>query len=427
MEKRTFFGFSTGQPTTNLVSALQMRASACWLLESKDARDKDWASGAEAVLKTKGLRVERPPISDSVDIGDLTRQILAAVEGSGAATPVFGLGGGQKPHAIAIWDAFRAIPGSNAVYPDPTTKKLTIYSHGDSDSVIAKTVEMESQLSVDDLVATFRLRVVQGKARWTGPEETVESFGVDSRVRQEWLTKGGYEATREELSLGDRVRQLRDDPTQMAGFLREAEGALRHATDRGMSSGQITNCAGQLKNSAIRAIAGPGPTERALDLMSGLLEAVLARKVQRHVSSTRGVSLRTNIEIWDDTRRLQEHDVALVSRSTALVSLDAKTGRVDNKDVDARLQNLGRTSGAYAPYYTVLPCYERDLPEPWMQTWLGRALEHHRLGIPFCVLSDQPRGYWIKRVGESGTIQRCRENDGGILCSTVEEVLDKVL
>lgn len=429
MEKRTFFGFSTGQPTTNLVSALQMQASACWLLESSEAKDKDWASGAEAVLKAKGLSVKRPRISDSVDIGNLTRQILTAVAGSGAAAPVFGLGGGQKPHAIAIWDAFRAIPGSIAVYPDPATRELTIYSHAGNNDVRARTVVMEPQLSVDDLVTTFGLGVKQREMRWKGARETVEAFSVDRATRREWFAKAearGAEKPRREESLGGRIRQLKEEPHHMAEFRQKAEGLLRLASDRGMSDGAILNNAGLLKNAAIDAMEGKGHSEAPLDLFSDLLEAVLAQKVRSHLPSSASLSLRTNIEIWDGKRKLQEHDVALVSRSAVLVSLDAKTGKVDNKDIDARLQNLRRTSGVYAPFYTVLPCYQSDLSEPWMQPWLKKALEHHRLGISFCVLSDQPQGYWIKHAG-SETIQRCSEDEGGIRCKTVEEVLDEVM
>lgn len=60
-----------------------------------------------------------------------------------------------------------------------------------------------------------------------------------------------------------------------------------------------------------------------------------------------------------------EHDFLMATKKGTLVSLDAKIGELPQKDLDARLLNLSRGSGAYAKFCVIIPLdqelYNQDL------------------------------------------------------------------
>lgn len=55
-----------------------------------------------------------------------------------------------------------------------------------------------------------------------------------------------------------------------------------------------------------------------------------------------------------------EHDLLLASKAATLISIDAKTGTLLQKDLDARIQNLGKDSGDYARMAVVIP-FDEDI------------------------------------------------------------------
>jgi hypothetical protein len=55
-----------------------------------------------------------------------------------------------------------------------------------------------------------------------------------------------------------------------------------------------------------------------------------------------------------------EHDLLLATKSATLISIDAKTGGFDKKDLDARIQNLANDSGDYARMAVVIP-FDQEL------------------------------------------------------------------
>ena len=101
------------------------------------------------------------------------------------------------------------------------------------------------------------------------------------------------------------------------------------------------------------------------------------------------VDVKKNVMVRSDSSQATvdaEHDLLLATKRGTLVSIDAKTGVLPKKDLDARLYNLEQGSGQYAQFSLVVPLDQKLYQSGKVQTQLLDTLFKFNRKLPSLAL-----------------------------------------
>lgn len=107
MKNKIMIGVSTEQNITNLIPALQNRVNEFILIETSQAKKKNWSNGLISVLNTKDIKTRVVLLNETEDtrIELLSEKLINILEGE-TNQITWNLGGGQKAQQFALWQTF---------------------------------------------------------------------------------------------------------------------------------------------------------------------------------------------------------------------------------------------------------------------------------------------------------------------------------
>ncbi|GDX83928.1 hypothetical protein LBMAG42_57390 [Deltaproteobacteria bacterium] len=437
--KFTFVGISTEQNTANLIPCLHLMPAGgrYTALDTKGAREGGWGAGVASVLTSRGWRCDAMPF-DGTSVNSL-RDVLATIPG-----PVcWLLGGGQKVHTLALWEQFHeAGPGDAAAYTDPASGETTLYwfEEKDGDRLAEELRRTEVKLEADEVLRAFGRQLVSSRPPPLPVIAEVDRFCTDGDYRRKWFRLGGEQDERLALaasvtSISSLFELLGDPPAR--GRLRQVlgddlekwlarPGQIGPPDPRAMASHVLKELAraeqwrtafNVLPNAPIATPFGE------FTLLSAYFEALVAHACTAwSASSAMKVAAinaqfgKTGSAVWD-----AECDVLMLTGAGTLVSLDAKTFDVKEKDLAARLYTIQQASGHLAQFIPVLPYFpadfEHDLPSSELR---GLPFQLDRNRRRFLVLSDSPANFWLTR--EKHVITRhATQVPGSVRCQTLQD------
>lgn len=123
--QKILVGFSTEQQTTNYIPFIALNIDKLICLETEWANRKKLTQGISTLLKDK-LEIHSINSALEQDIVNLADTITDLVKDHESV--YFNIGGGQKTHALALWECFRRRGKDDVVvYANVTTKQIEKY------------------------------------------------------------------------------------------------------------------------------------------------------------------------------------------------------------------------------------------------------------------------------------------------------------
>lgn len=152
---------STGQNITNLIPAVQYNITSALFLESETAKNKLWTEGIIKVLKKRGVKVlDVLPLSTEHN-SDIFK-IKEIIKSSLPNDPViFNMGGGQKPHIIAMWELFLERRRDIACYADQDKRGILRFWKFENNKIISDVKNININLTAKEIFTTFGYEIQQ--------------------------------------------------------------------------------------------------------------------------------------------------------------------------------------------------------------------------------------------------------------------------
>jgi hypothetical protein len=424
MEKKILMiGVSTGQNTTNVLPALQMKIDYFVALETSAANKRKWSEGMYRVLQERGIQTIEPivltPEEDSrIDIiSDKLHKIL-----TGDFEVLWNLGGGQKAQQFALWKTFieRVQSGEDeiACYANPESKLLEIWGYdNETNRLDYSEVPIEVKISAKEIFAIygFDIDLNEGELFYKDGKLLKDNSGISELMNhkefREFMFKlpktnlnadeNSLNLTRSELSKKQRsnskyfdnkikefiVNKLSSSSEiNISRVIQIIPSLRKHINNLNLNlylkngeTEKITiknnGLIGLLKKITTRNIAELDISQDFLiknfsfQKTSFLFEKILEDKVIELIKETPDNEIYeaySNIKVVKQGKTVGEHDILLVTKWGTIISLDAKTFDVESKDLDARLLNLRNGAGRYVEFIPIFPLYESDIYEEYI-------------------------------------------------------------
>lgn len=444
---KVMFGVSTEQNTTNVLPALQLGVEEFCFLESETAKKNHWSLGATSVLKEKGVNVLEPIIFNNAEGADIENLTAILLKGSGNEPVLWNLGGGQKSHQIAIWNAMvkRMKNGivDLACYANKSTNTLDIIRY--SETIVEQyALELSSTLSIEEVLRIFGYKIhgnkevcIYRKNEYIECNE-VQDFMSDQVFRNYLFRLAGLLAFDGQENPSDQLLNyetfknlLENRRVELANLLKEKVDFWRNwmikqnkiikFNDPGSSLDHVIPSLRKLiekdmpisffrpkmeyvdnSSELIRSIF---PADRIpinhklLHSVSGqnkfsfYFESLVTSRLRNHLlcEKHKYIEAFANLTISNERGKhaTAEYDVLCINDKGELHAFDAKTIDFKQKDNDARLYNLTRASGKFVKFATVFPYDPLDINEDWFPRQLQK--EPFRLSereTPFYVIAD---------------------------------------
>lgn len=481
-------GITTEQATANLVPALMLGVGWYLAVDSAHALKNAWGVGLARLLDARlGLdRHARVSLGEASTIEAIMAVVRDTIAQSPARPRAWCLGGGTKPHQIAIWRLFvkRFNAGHTAdlaVYAEPRDRETFLIGLRRDDTgqlhLVETSLPTQVSLKVSEVLMAFGREGLcpQGRSLLALPDVTEETeaeftrFRSEAAYRQRWfaLSVAGPSAylesqtgTRLELleALAQKgpkqrlVEQLRATlaprrfsvrPLLNPRFL--AEWPRKRLTDGGPSlSVELGTDPGGLENlvrACLKVVLDPGKVANALawtqppaidnpftkgERFAQYFEALLAHRVAKLRDSRLHPDGRVNVSVRrvGAVRDEQEHDVLLSTNAGTLLSLDAKTFDAELKDMNSRLLKTKAASGNFGRFVLVIPYFVDDFAGGWVPAAL-RDLPFfcNEHGISFVVIGPTDDTFWVRRDAASGRVEQTQQSPDAVRCQSLEDFL----
>jgi len=401
MKYACFVAISTGNQVSNLPPILD-RAKAgdrvVWL-ESKEAKNRDWVKGANAVLKLRNIKTFRQPVegdvNDPTNIADAFKYGLTQVGASHELCHKINiiLNGGKKLSPIGIVLAVQELQTEqnlsapiDYLYGDNSPSCLQVHE----DDILSPMVQWEyddqSSPSLDEIFQTKGYRAECNPSdvwRWGDTPVALPRYGSDKQYTG-WLHGVWY---KNQYNKGG-IRKLSDWPP-----------ARRESWDKHIDGGEPWWLEGKNR----------------WNIGSCFEDIVWQRVVyflQKRESQLRSVVK----ECWKNVKipdciiddQIAELDVVLVLTNGILIHLECKSHAVDFKDMDARIINLQRSAGNLAKMMIVTPMFPTFSEKQWFPEMHARYIRIQQWAmrgssvIPY-TLPEPPNFYQLppNREGQS--------------------------
>lgn len=481
-------GITTEQATANLVPALILGVGWYRAVDSAKAEKDAWGVGLARLLEAR----LGPDRHARVSLGEAStiEAIMAVVRDAIAQSPerprAWCLGGGTKPHQIAIWRLFveRFNAGHTAdlaVYAEPSKRETFLIGLRRDDTgqlhLVETSLPTGVSLEVSEVLMAFGREGVRPQGRSLPPlpvvtpetEAEITRFRSDAVYRQRWFGlsvsgPGAYLAS-QQGTLQELLEALRTDlprKTLLAQMV-SAIGAERlrirplkdpeylgHWPPRRPSDGgpwwsfPLSDYKGPAENLAQRCLSAVLSTKNVANALAWTqppaidnpftkgerfaqyFEALLAHRVAMLRRPELHPDGRVNVSVRrvGAVRDEQEHDVLLSTNLGTLLSLDAKTFDAELKDMNSRLLKTKAASGSFGRFVLVIPYFVDDFAGGWVPAVL-RDLPFfcNEHGISFVVIGPTDDTFWVRRDAASGRVEQTQQSADAVCCQSLEDFL----
>jgi len=415
-KKKLMIGVATAQNTTNIIPAIQFDVNDIVLIQTSFAKTKKWSQGSVYVLNKYNIKSSFIDLdkSEDSDISKIITKLENKLQKFIDYEIYWNIGGGQKPHQMAIWQLFTNRNNNGfkdkACYANAHSEQNELWYY-ENQELKYKTKFIESILNVEDLLNIYGFNICTTKDVYPILDldiEKTENYFDFSEFREIFflLPTTSFLAKDETTLLTvAKFKELlnhtkKDVSLRFADFLIENINLLQNKNfiKQNISStlskiasitvqNKITptsdNIKVHIKNEKFKRIYSSKfqSNDNNFDITkpnfyqlteieksSLYFENVVAKLVYELVKETKinsVVEMCANLTIkgfdsinnrWD-----AEYDLLIATKSGKLIAIDAKTFDFEKKDIDARLHNLQQAGGNYIDFITILPLFESDI------------------------------------------------------------------
>lgn len=424
-KKILMIGVATAQNTTNVIPALQLDIDYYLSIETSAANQRGWAIGMTNVLKRKGVKVlDSLVLNENEDSRiDLISQRLKSIVTDDVEV-LWNLGGGQKAQQFALWKTFMERVRQNldeiACYANPETKKLEMWEY-EGGELVYSAVDLDSKLDAKDIfeIYGYETKVDNDSLIYFDGRLSEKSLGLDDlMMHQEFREfffgipetdinneKNQQVLSKKELSqrimarvdfydesLKDIVISRVNDNTNMSissvlSFVPQFRKMMsrflldEYNVNRPVKKLSIGPDLKNLIFSITKIVSeeleiSSEFSERLFGerKVSFLFEKILVERIIKILSGSDNYVYKAyrNITIWKNQKQVAEHDILIVTKWGTVISVDAKTFDVEQKDLDARLLNLRAGAGRYVDFIPVFPLERNDIEQNMLPLKLKR-------------------------------------------------------
>lgn len=397
---KLMIGVSTEQNTVNLIPAIQLKIDKLILVETSHAHQHNWSKGLLEVLKSRDIQVEIISLDKNQDNRiDFILDILYEEFCDSKEQLIWNIGGGQKPHQIAIWQTFNELKRSEdfVCYSNPSTKKIEIWSFSD-DELIYNEQDINVNISAEEIFKVYGQKVLNKGEQFYKKNQRVSIKPVSdlfkfSEFRKYFFslsgileTKNSQSYTLEELkNIFDELKknitlkneiQKRDEQNINSNLDNYSLSIKNNTLDFAKMYLTEKNKPKEItleNNDFINQLRSLKYYENKLLVNYELIELLVNKKPKKPSNYFEEIIVKRAkklLESSDDKNFIfeayanfesisGEYDILLVTTWGTLIALDAKTFEVGKKDSDARLYNLTLSGGKYVDWIPVIP-YDSD-------------------------------------------------------------------
>jgi hypothetical protein len=467
-------GISTAQNITNLIPAIQYKSvDSVILFETSTAKKAKWTDGLKNVLTNRKYKVDiiTLDVSQKSDITQIQDFIFSKIK-SFTKSIIWNLGGGQKPHQIAIWEIFKSRSLNDKIsdmicYTNQDDVGVLDTWKYDKDILTRTNEDIDVNLSAEEIFNVFGFNIKNNNSP-IFKDGNIQSF---KRIEdlfsfqdfREYLLK----LPEEDNAANDRslsINLIKEILTKEKGKINEL--VLKSFVDllnllinsrspdiqKFISNEDFqTNTFRQvfkikmfldtlrkiIKDNLPYSVVEITENELAEKLNSKeitvnqklLLEitnneynkaAFYFEKIitQRIIDELEKIDIGitevyANLVTEKNGQIVAEYDVLCVTKKGTIIAFDAKTYHFENKDIDARLYNLEKGSGFYRTFSAVFPFDWNDLEKEWMNPLIQLPDKLNKKRLNFYVINDSTKGnFWIK-YDKGKIIEKSLEKQSG--------------
>ncbi len=463
---------STGQNITNLIPAVQYKITSLLLIESETAKNKAWSNGIIDVLSKRNVTIKSPIYLSNNYNSDINK-IKELIKNRLPNEPViFNMGGGQKPHIIAMWELFKERKKDIACYADQDKKGILKIWEYKENELISTSQNINVDLTAEEIFTTFGFKVVPDFKAIYGKGVYYQNEILDLFKEKEFREllfnipkineqNFNYKYTKLEIDRFIKAQRqsllidiennlipkfqtnehlfinfLTDDVfrktvynTLIKTALNTISKSLRDELpilEVNLQNPTLIKFAGNnivpLNNETFKKISGyHKPAFYFEDICTN-------RMVEMLNNSKHNVTQAfANIKIEKDNINVAEYDILLVTNEGKIVAYDAKTFDFESKDIDARLYNLEKGSGFYRKLNVIIPYNIKDIESnilPVVLKNLPNKLKNKN--IDFFVINDDSDGSFYIKEDSDKIIITDKNDPGSIECKNFNNCLNYI-
>jgi hypothetical protein len=399
-------GVTTAQNVANLLPVLQLGLGRYRAWSSPTALAQHWDAGLAEVLRGAGCSVSTTIDVPDGPVTDVVRGLVASVTGEPRVCWL--VGGGQKVHTLAMWQALErrwrdGCVEDVGVYADPH-RRLVVFRRGPDGEVEEEDRALDApRLTLQMVFGCFRRALKDGRAPAVSDELRYDHYLRDGSLRAACFerTNPSFVVEQRFATVAALVNGLPDEGLRPPDAV--VEDLARQARHKWKAWSEGTDPYRTLARRAMKEGMNPKNWATSLgwkprDRFAGLFERLVQARVEERLRGVARVAeVRRNVvcsapESPGTTEA--EHDVLVAFRDGTVLSLDAKTFEVTAKDLRARQRALEAGAGSFARFVPVLSLHADDLEAPWLpRDAYGRAIKTAaELRTETVVVSPNPIG-----------------------------------
>lgn len=419
---------STQQNTTNVLPAINLDVKSILIVETSKAHNEKWSDGMIKVLKKRGFDVLSPILLTKEQDSriDLIQKKLEN-ELPKSYEIIWNLGGGQKAQQLALWQTFifRKVAEKDeiACYANPDNHHLEMWEYNTNNRQMEFTYsELNSNLSLYEIFCIYGYQADVHESDRIFPQNINDNKSLLDKLMEfeqfrEYFFKiptisygnpdNQYKFSRDDFS--DIIKKQNKELTKVI----ETWIDLKISNRETLSIQEFKNLSLGIKNLIRDFISDIFNKEMkynsiAINMNLQLLlheitnkeikyleysndfvkdvfqakkisfffEKIIVDRLQKLLINYKHNIFEAyqNINIYKDNKIVGEHDVILVTKWGTIISIDAKTYDLEQKEYDARLLNLREGAGRYVKYIPVFPFFVEDMEKDYFPTKLKDLL-----------------------------------------------------
>jgi len=461
---------STGQNITNLIPAVQYNITSLLLIESETAKNKSWSNGIIEVLLKRNVII-KSPIYLSTKFNSDINKIKEIIKSSLPNEPViFNMGGGQKPHIIAMWELFKERKKDIACYADQDKKGILQIWEYKENELISTRQDINVNLTAEEIFTTFGFKVVPDFKLIYGKGINYRNDTLDLFREKEFrellfnIPKVNDDNSNNQFTLlelddfikNKRLQLLNDIENKLIpkfhlnehlftnfltdlNFKKIVYNTLIKTTLNTLSQGlrnELPIIKVNLNNPLLIELAGNTVVplnDSTFNRITGFYKPAFyfedictKRMVTMLNNSNHNITEAfANIKIEKENVIVAEYDILLVTNEGKIVAYDAKTFDFESKDIDARLYNLEKGSGFYRKFNAIIPFAVNDIQNNILPpVLLELPFKLMKKNIDFFVIDDDiHQSFFIKKDKNKIIVNQQNDKDS-IKCKLFETCLE---
>ena len=337
--KKLMIAVSTAQNTTNIIPAVQLNVDYFVFVETTGAAQKKWSVGAEQVLKNRGIEVlERIKLTkeENSRIDLIINKVQKFLERYNDFLIYWNAGGGQKPQQFALFKLYldRTKVGNKDIlcYANAENHKLEFW-YVENDFLKYKADNINVNLNAKEIFTIF------GKQA----NYNLDNIFFSDQKKIKYKNHNSFKLLENSLFIS---------------YLKKWENNQHEVIE--VKDKNLKRLLNQILEKNIEKISFRDFYNIILSdqkKIEFLYEKFLVDRIYNFLTTTQNhacFEAYYNVTIDDEKNRVAEYDVLIITKWGTVLALDAKTGKVKKKDIDARIKNLREGAGRYIDFVVVV-------------------------------------------------------------------------